>query len=112
MSDKDRKYPQSDKWDQALAEIGYMRCGRLDMASYDARTGEPEKYVYIDSNHSGDVRLTGQYCDEVAYAANRYQPLVAEVARLTRILIATATVYNDEELLKSLTPKPPTGGTE
>ena len=74
-------YKQSDKWDKAMEGLPVMFCGRLDMETYNAVNGKPQKMVYFDDEDESVV-CEGNRADYVAYAANRYQPLMAEIERL------------------------------
>lgn len=69
---------QSDRWDRDMEKCPTMYCGRLDMATWDARTGERQKMVYFDGEEDY-VICVGSRADYVAYAANRYQPLVEQL---------------------------------
>jgi len=75
-------------WDKAMSELPPMRCGRLDMASYDGETGEMFKNVYIGEDVT--VTIKGPFCDHVAYAAGEYQALRAENKRLVEALVNIA----------------------
>jgi hypothetical protein len=76
------------KWEAAVLAMPPMKCGRLDMHSYDAATGEPERFVYVEGSER--TRVSGPWCDEIAYAAQRYKIVAKELADL-RALIAKAT---------------------
>lgn len=81
---------QDDKWDAAVASMPAMHCGRLDMNTYDAATGEPQRFVYVEGVEDRTL-VQGPYCDEIAYAAQSYARLLAEVARLREALEQIAT---------------------
>lgn len=75
---------QSDKWDAAMLDVPECKCGRLDMNSYSAATGEPHKYVYWADGE--ETVVTGPRCDHVAYMAQSYRRVVAERDRLRAIV--------------------------
>ncbi|MEM9414962.1 MAG: hypothetical protein AAGA29_05720 [Planctomycetota bacterium] len=77
--ERDSYHLQDDTWDLEMLDLPRMKCGRLDMATYDGETGEPQRFVYFEDD-SPRVEVKGEYCDQVAYAANRYQPLITELA--------------------------------
>lgn len=82
MSEKHR---QDDQWDAAMTKCPTMYCGRLDMTTWNAFTCERQKMVYFDGEDQRVV-CEGRRADFVAYAANRYQPLVAEIDRLKKLI--------------------------
>lgn len=93
MSDK---HQQSDLWDACMKKCPPMFCGRLDMATWNAETGEQQKMVYF-GGEDGRVICEGRRADFVAYAANRYQPMQDEIEQLRCQLanmLADAAVYN------------------
>jgi hypothetical protein len=73
-------HQQDEQWDNALREHPPIATGRLDMASYTI-DGQPIRYLYCDA-WPERIPITGDHCDFIAYAANRAQPLLAEVGRL------------------------------
>jgi chromosome segregation ATPase len=80
-SDMSKLHRQREDWDAAMMSLPVMYCGRLDMATWNASTGERQKMVYFDGEEER-VICEGRLADFVAYAANRYQPLCDEVVRL------------------------------
>lgn len=67
------------KWDEAVMRMPPMKCGRLDMSSYTAG-GEMEKYVYVQG--CDRTKIVGPYCDEIAYAAQRFTTLVQALRQI------------------------------
>jgi len=80
---------QDDKWDAAVASMPAMHCGRLDMNTYSA-TGKQQRFVYVEGVEERTL-VQGPYCDEIAYAAQSYARLLAEVARLREALTTIKT---------------------
>lgn len=72
------------KWDDAVNGLDVSSCGRLDMSSYDAETGEMVRYVYWPDTvtPAGRTEVRGPMCDEVAYMAARYPVLLAALKRV------------------------------
>ena len=95
MSEPHRK---NDEWDAAMESLPAMYCGRLDMHTWSATTGERQKMVYFDGEDNRVV-CTGTRADFVAYAANRYQPLVAEIERLREFV---SVVWSDARVPSGL----------
>ena len=79
----DDLHRQDDTWDAAMDELPAMYCGRLDMGTYNAATGVRQHMVYFDGDNDCVV-CEGPRADYVAYAANRYQPMKAEIQRLSK----------------------------
>ena len=68
-----------EEWEDAVRKMPPMKCGRLDMNTYSL-TGEMQRFMYVDDSER--TLVEGPYCDEIAYAAQRYPTLQAEVERL------------------------------
>lgn len=83
----EHKHQQSDIWDEAMLSCPTMFCGRLDLATWNAETLARQKMVYFDGEEER-VICEGRRADFVAYAANRYQPMLAEIERLRSALMA------------------------
>lgn len=81
MTSEEQLWWQSDRWDERLAQLPRMHCGRLDMTTWNAVTGDMQMMVYIDGV-AEPVVCEGAYADLVGYAANRYQPLLAQLSRV------------------------------
>lgn len=65
------------EWIDAVRNAPKFSCGRLDMSSYDAETGEMERFVYVEGVEEGK-QILGSFCDEIAFAASDYKRLLAE----------------------------------
>lgn len=76
-------HQQDINWDVAMKRLPAMFCGRLDMSTWNAETGVPQKMVYFDGEDDRVV-CEGRRADFVAYAANRFQPMQSEIERLAQ----------------------------
>lgn len=78
----DRYTPeQIAQWSAACNQLTGVHCGRLDLATYSGDGQEMQRFVYTDQ-HSNDERtkVSGPYCDEVAFMAARYPVLREQLA--------------------------------
>jgi hypothetical protein len=72
-------------WDKAANKLTGVHCGRLDMSSYNAETTEMERFIYTDQTAKGQrTRVSGPFCDELAYMAAMYPVLIERINQLEK----------------------------
>jgi len=94
----DNLHRQDETWDKAMSALPAMYCGRLDMATWNAADGQRQKMVYFEGEDERVV-CEGRRADFVAYAANRYQPLMQENERLRMENMDLLEIAMEHELI-------------